>query len=93
MDLTEKQWKRLEPIILQSVLCKKDTRGRKPHDPREVPERDFMGAAHRRAVEGFARPIPVAPDLPQTIPALDDGWGILAYYRGTGGRLAGARPN
>ncbi len=35
MELTDKQWTRLEPIILQSV-CKKDTRGRKPRDPREV---------------------------------------------------------
>ncbi len=35
MKLTDKQWTRLEPIILRSV-CKKDTRGRKPRDPREV---------------------------------------------------------
>jgi transposase len=35
MELTDKQWTRLEPIILQSV-CKKDSRGRKPRDPREV---------------------------------------------------------
>jgi transposase len=35
MELTDKQWSRLEPIILQSV-CKKDSRGRKPRDPREV---------------------------------------------------------
>jgi transposase len=35
MELTDKQWARLEPIILQSV-CKKDTRGRKARDPREV---------------------------------------------------------
>jgi transposase len=35
MELTDKQWTRLKPIILQSV-CKKDSRGRKPRDPREV---------------------------------------------------------
>ncbi len=35
MEITDKQWTRLEPIILQSV-CKKDSRGRKPRDPREV---------------------------------------------------------
>ncbi len=35
MELTNKQWTRLELIILQSV-CKKDSRGRKPRDPREV---------------------------------------------------------
>jgi transposase len=37
MELTDKQkqWTRLEPIILQSV-CKKNSRGRKPRDPREV---------------------------------------------------------
>ncbi len=35
MELTDKQWTRLEPIILQSV-CKKDSRGRKLRDPREV---------------------------------------------------------
>ncbi len=35
MELTDKQWTRLEPIILQS-LCKKDSRDRKPRDPREV---------------------------------------------------------
>jgi transposase len=35
MELTEKQWSRLEQIILQSVP-KKDSRGRKPRDPREV---------------------------------------------------------
>jgi transposase len=35
MELTDKQWTRLEPIILQSV-CNKDSRGRKPRDPREV---------------------------------------------------------
>ena len=35
MELTDKQWIRLKPIILQSV-CKKDSRGRKPRDPREV---------------------------------------------------------
>ncbi len=35
MKLTDKQSIRLELIILQSV-CKKDSRGRKPRDPREV---------------------------------------------------------
>ena len=35
MELTDKQWSRLEPVILQSV-CKKDSRSRKPRDPREV---------------------------------------------------------
>ncbi|MCW5198360.1 transposase [Desulfobulbus sp. F3] len=35
MELTDKQWSRLEPVILQSVP-KKDSRGRKPRDPREV---------------------------------------------------------
>jgi transposase len=35
MELTDKQWSRLEPVILQSVP-KKDARGRKPRDPREV---------------------------------------------------------
>ncbi len=35
MKLTDKQWIKLEPIILQSV-CKKDSRGRKLRDPREV---------------------------------------------------------
>ena len=35
MELTDKQWIRLEPIILQSSF-KKDSRGRKPRDPREV---------------------------------------------------------
>ena len=35
MELTDKQWGRLEPVILQSVP-KKDSRGRKPRDPREV---------------------------------------------------------
>lgn len=35
MELTDKQWIKIEPVILQSV-CKKDSRGRKPRDPREV---------------------------------------------------------
>ena len=35
MELTDKQWIRLEPVILQSA-CKKDSRGRKCRDPREV---------------------------------------------------------
>ena len=35
MELTDKQWSRLEPVILQSVP-KKDSRSRKPRDPREV---------------------------------------------------------
>ena len=35
MELTDKKWTRLEPIILQSS-CKKDSRGRKPRDPCEV---------------------------------------------------------
>ena len=35
MELTDKQWSRLGPVILQSVP-KKDSRGRKPRDPREV---------------------------------------------------------
>ena len=35
MELTDKQWSRLEPVILQS-MCHKDSRGRKPRDPREV---------------------------------------------------------
>ena len=35
MELTDKQWARIEPIIAQSV-CKKDSCGRKPRDPREV---------------------------------------------------------
>ena len=35
MELTGKQWIRIEPVILQSA-CKKDSRGRKPRDPREV---------------------------------------------------------
>ncbi len=35
MELTDKQWIRIEPVILQS-MCKKDSRGRKPRDPREV---------------------------------------------------------
>jgi hypothetical protein len=32
-----------------------------------------MGAAHRCAVEGFARSIPAAPNVPQTIPAMEEG--------------------
>ena len=35
MDITDKQWNRIEPIILASMR-KKDSRGRKPRDPREV---------------------------------------------------------
>jgi transposase len=35
MELTEKQWSRIEPVIFQQT-CKKDSRGRKPRDPREV---------------------------------------------------------
>ncbi|MCW5206898.1 transposase [Desulfobulbus sp. F5] len=35
MQLTDKQWMRIEPVISQSA-CKKDSRGRKPRDPREV---------------------------------------------------------
>jgi transposase len=35
MELTDKQWIKIEPVILQS-MCKKDSRGRKPRDPREV---------------------------------------------------------
>jgi transposase len=35
MELTDKQWMRIEPVISQSA-CKKDSRGRKPRDPREV---------------------------------------------------------
>lgn len=35
MDITDRQWIKIEPVILQS-LCKKDSRGRKPRDPREV---------------------------------------------------------
>jgi transposase len=33
MELTDKQWARLEPII---SMCKKESRGRKPRAPREV---------------------------------------------------------
>ena len=35
MELTDKQWMRIEPVISQAA-CKKDSRGRKPRDPREV---------------------------------------------------------
>jgi len=35
MELTNEQWKRIEPIILKSIPAK-DPRGRKPRDPREV---------------------------------------------------------
>ncbi len=35
MELADKQWSRLEPVILQSVP-KKDSRGRRPRDPREA---------------------------------------------------------
>jgi transposase len=35
MELTDKQWSKIEPILLQSTV-KKDPRGRKPRDPREV---------------------------------------------------------
>jgi transposase len=35
MELTDKQWIKIEPVILQA-LCKKDSRGRKPRNPREV---------------------------------------------------------
>jgi transposase len=35
MELTGKQWSRIEPVILQSMR-KKDSRGRKPRDPREA---------------------------------------------------------
>jgi transposase len=35
MELTDIQWEKIEPIILQST-CNKDPRGRKPRDPREV---------------------------------------------------------
>ena len=35
MDITDKQWSRIEPVILQ-MMCKKDSRGRKPRDPRGV---------------------------------------------------------
>ena len=35
MELTNEQWKRIEPIIL-SLIPKKDPRGRRPRDPRDV---------------------------------------------------------
>ena len=35
MDITDRQWIKIEPVILQ-LMCKKDSRGRKPRDPREV---------------------------------------------------------
>ena len=35
MELTNEQWNRIEPII-RSVKLRKDPRGRKPRDPREV---------------------------------------------------------
>ena len=35
MELTDKQWIKIEPVILESMR-KKDSRGRKPRDPREV---------------------------------------------------------
>jgi transposase len=31
MDITDRQWIKIEPVILQS-LCKKDSRGRKPRE-------------------------------------------------------------
>jgi transposase len=53
MELTDKQWEaRLEPVISQSA-CKKDSRGRKPRDPREVLN-GIYGCCARRAVEEFA---------------------------------------
>ncbi|MBI5577859.1 MAG: transposase, partial [Deltaproteobacteria bacterium] len=35
MELTDEQWNRIEPIIL-SARARKDPRGRKERDPREV---------------------------------------------------------
>ena len=35
MELTDRRWIKIRPIILQWT-CKKDSRGRKPRDPREV---------------------------------------------------------
>uniref|UniRef100_UPI003AA88383 transposase n=1 Tax=Candidatus Electronema sp. PJ TaxID=3401572 RepID=UPI003AA88383 len=35
MEITDRQWIKIEPVILQ-LMCKKDSRGRKPRDPREV---------------------------------------------------------
>ena len=54
MELTDKQWMRIEPVISQSA-CKKDSRGRKPRDPREVLNGIlWVLRTGRRAVEGFA---------------------------------------
>ncbi len=47
-----------------------------PVTPARGVERHLMGAAHRCAVDGLARPIPAAPDLPPKIPAMDKAWGV-----------------
>ncbi len=59
--------------------------------PARGAERHLMGAAHRCAEEGLARPIPAAPDLPAKIPAMDKSWGIQAHYWRVGGSFAGTR--
>ena len=79
MELTDKQWIRIELVILQSAP-KKDSRGRKRACPARGAERHLMGAAHRRAMEGLARPVPAAPDLPPAVPAMEEAWSIPAYY-------------
>jgi transposase len=50
MELTDKQWMRIDPVISQPA-CKKDSRGRKPRDPREVLNGILWVL---RTVEGFS---------------------------------------
>ncbi|MCW5201184.1 transposase [Desulfobulbus sp. F4] len=80
MELTDKQWMRIEPVISQSA-CKKDSRGRKARDPREV----------LNGILWALRTGAPWKDLPQAFPALGEGRCFPTCYRGAGRRLAGAR--
>ncbi len=65
MELTDKQWMRIEPVIVQSIP-KKDSRSRKQRDLCEVLNNILWVLCA------------AAPDLPPTIPAMGGGWEELA---------------
>jgi transposase len=90
MELTDKQWIKIEPVILQSMR-KKDSRGRKPRDPREV----LNGILWVLRTSAPWKDLPDRYPLYQTCHRRFQQWVKAGVFRriveGVGRRLAGAR--
>jgi transposase len=90
MELTNEQWSRIEPIIA-SLATKKDPRGRRGRDPREVLNGILWILRTGGTLERSVAAISAIPNMPSAIPALGPARRFPAHCSRAGTRPIRAR--